>query len=109
MDKTGLPTIPTFSLLLSCLLLGAANGQNGCGDCYRIDAGIIAGIVIGDVLITIVIAVTIYYFASRAAKERKSGDGFALPMDKKPETESPYEELRGPERGVYSELRPGQK
>uniref|UniRef100_UPI00398F8BD9 TYRO protein tyrosine kinase-binding protein-like n=1 Tax=Pristiophorus japonicus TaxID=55135 RepID=UPI00398F8BD9 len=108
------PTISTLTLLLSCLAWGAANAQNARDDCYRIDGAIIAGIVIGDVAITIMIAIAIYFFARRGAKTSDSGHSLPVPMNEKSKkdtemTESPYEELRGPDRGLYSELRTGRK
>ncbi|XP_067831511.1 TYRO protein tyrosine kinase-binding protein-like [Heptranchias perlo] len=111
MEKTELPTI---LLLLSCLALGAVSGQNGCEECYRIDGGVIAGIVIGDLAITVMIAVTIYYFARRGARKSNSGSTLPVQMTKKAkadalETESPYEVLRGQEQGVYSTLKTNKK
>ncbi|XP_078391652.1 TYRO protein tyrosine kinase-binding protein-like isoform X1 [Cetorhinus maximus] len=110
MEKPGTPRTLTISLFLSCLLWGVVNGQNGCEDCYRIDAGVIAGIIIGDVIITIMIAMTIYYFARRGVKKTTTGNELPLSMTKpKMDAESTYEELRGPEKGLYSELKPSHK
>ncbi|XP_078391653.1 TYRO protein tyrosine kinase-binding protein-like isoform X2 [Cetorhinus maximus] len=103
MEKPGTPRTLTISLFLSCLLWG-------CEDCYRIDAGVIAGIIIGDVIITIMIAMTIYYFARRGVKKTTTGNELPLSMTKpKMDAESTYEELRGPEKGLYSELKPSHK
>ncbi|XP_041038564.1 TYRO protein tyrosine kinase-binding protein-like [Carcharodon carcharias] len=110
MEKPGTSRILTLSLFLSCLLWGVVNGQNGCEDCYRIDAGVIAGIIIGDVMITIMIAMTIYYFARRGVTDGTNGNELPQPTSKpKVDAESTYEELRGPEKGLYSELNPRHK
>ncbi|XP_072324969.1 TYRO protein tyrosine kinase-binding protein-like isoform X2 [Scyliorhinus torazame] len=110
MQMFGHPTVLTLSLFLFSLLLGAANGQNGCEDCYRIDGGVIAGIIIGDVIITIMIAMTIYYFARRGVNNAKNAKKLQISDNKsKLEPESPYEELQGQDRGFYSELRLNRK
>lgn len=96
-----------FLILLLCsLILDSARGQT---DCYRIDGGVIAGIVVGDVIITIMIAMAIYFFARRV-KSTNTGAETQMPRKKvKLDTESPYEELQLSQRGLYSELNPSHK
>nr|AGQ17903.1 TYRO protein tyrosine kinase-binding protein [Ginglymostoma cirratum] len=104
MGNSRIHTLHTLTLLLASIF-GAVNGQNGCHDCYRVDGGIIAGIVVADVVITIIIAVTIYYFARRGAMNTTSGNGRQKASESKLDTESPYEELHGQEHGIYNDLK----
>ncbi|XP_078063738.1 TYRO protein tyrosine kinase-binding protein-like [Mustelus asterias] len=85
-------------------MLDSVSGQNGCEDCYRIDGGVLAGIVIGDVIMTVMIAMTMYYFARRSVKHSNAGIEVQIPRNKsRLDTESPYEELQLSQRGLYME------
>ncbi|XP_039629535.1 hematopoietic cell signal transducer [Polypterus senegalus] len=57
-------------LLCFIVLLGASGADTGpsqaeCGHCYKIDPGTMAGIIIGDIFITILIVISVYYCASQ--------------------------------------------
>ncbi|XP_069460986.1 hematopoietic cell signal transducer isoform X2 [Ambystoma mexicanum] len=43
-----------------------------CGNCYRIDTGTLVGVVTGDVVLTIIIIIVVY-FCARQKNELRSG------------------------------------
>ncbi|XP_059497254.1 TYRO protein tyrosine kinase-binding protein [Stegostoma tigrinum] len=90
MANSRIHTLRTATLLLATIF-GSVNGLNGCDDCYRIDGGVIAGVIAADVVITVIIAGTIYYFARRGAIKTSRGSSQQKPSQSQPDTESPYE------------------
>lgn len=94
--------VPRALLLLSAAL-GAAFGQNGCGDCIRLDSGAVAGIVICDVIITILIAATAYCVSSKIQR-RKLMARKKSQKNEMQSTERTYEELQGQRADVYNDL-----
>ncbi|XP_020633075.1 TYRO protein tyrosine kinase-binding protein isoform X2 [Pogona vitticeps] len=82
------------------VLLGLAWAQLDCGNCYHLSTGAIFGVVLGDLILTLLIALAVYYVAS-CIYQRK----LASKELKKTEHESPYEELQGPRLDVYSAIR----
>ncbi|CAH2318275.1 TYRO tyrosine kinase-binding -like [Pelobates cultripes] len=98
------PQSAPHSLLLLLTALGAAFGQDGCGDCLRLDSGAVIGIVICDVIITVLIALTAY-IVSNKIQQRKQ---LERKTSKKNETETndrTYEELRGQRLDIYNDMR----
>ncbi|XP_072472477.1 TYRO protein tyrosine kinase-binding protein isoform X2 [Notamacropus eugenii] len=96
----------TFSLALVLALLLTPGGfnpvwaQNESTSCTSVGPGILAGIVLGDLVLTILIALAVYYLGR-----------LVPPVSKKQrmtETESPYQELQGHRTDVYSDLTPQQ-
>ncbi|KAM4652577.1 TYRO protein tyrosine kinase-binding protein [Discoglossus pictus] len=87
------------ALLLVSAILGAALGQDECGNCLRLDTGAIVGIVICDVIITVLIALLAYYVSTKIQRSKleersKQNDG----------QEPTYEELQGQRLDVYTDL-----
>ncbi|XP_060938024.1 TYRO protein tyrosine kinase-binding protein-like [Limanda limanda] len=93
-------------------LFGSAVGQQECESCYLINMGSVVGIIASDLILTIFIAVSVFFFATyhRRRREWASPDGRRnLPssVSKKNAAEvpeSPYQELHGAQSDVYSEL-----
>uniref|UniRef100_A0A8C5QY29 TYRO protein tyrosine kinase-binding protein n=1 Tax=Leptobrachium leishanense TaxID=445787 RepID=A0A8C5QY29_9ANUR len=96
------PFAPRALILLSAAL-GAALGQDGCGDCIRLDSGAITGIVICDIIITILIALTAYFVSSKIQR-RKQIERNKCQKSEMQTNDRTYEELQGPRTDVYNEL-----
>ncbi|XP_043936383.1 TYRO protein tyrosine kinase-binding protein-like isoform X2 [Protopterus annectens] len=107
-----------FLLILLSVLCATdvTDAQRDCGECYRMDAGAITGIIVGDIVITVLIALTVFYFANRMNKkarlkgDMKMSEKSSMKMQEKCkveslETESPYQELHGQKAEIYSDLR----
>ncbi|XP_042296749.1 TYRO protein tyrosine kinase-binding protein [Sceloporus undulatus] len=99
MDQLGIPVLHIL-LGLACAQLGAAQ-QRDCGNCYQLSPGAIAGVVLGDLLLTLLIALAVYYVAS-CIYQRQSAASSDI---KKSQHESHYEELQGHRLDVYSDIR----
>ncbi|XP_053124187.1 TYRO protein tyrosine kinase-binding protein [Hemicordylus capensis] len=100
-----------FLLGLAWTQMGAAQDSTGqvqkdCSQCYQLNAGTIAGVVIGDLLLTLLIALAVYYMASCIYQRQNASSGGG--SSTKAELESPYQELQGARMDIYSDLkRPG--
>ncbi|XP_061452479.1 TYRO protein tyrosine kinase-binding protein isoform X1 [Rhineura floridana] len=105
---------PGYSVLhvllgLAWVQLGVTQAQKGfhcyffpdCGNCYQLSPGVIAGVVLGDLLLTLLIALAVYYVAG-CIYQRQSTNSADL---KKPPQESQYEELQGHRMDIYSDLK----
>ncbi|KAJ8289751.1 hypothetical protein GJAV_G00004920 [Gymnothorax javanicus] len=105
-------------------LFGPVLGQQGCRSCIHLEIGTVVGIIAADILLTLLIALSVYFFVSRMRKKIHlkaletsfpvKGKTQAMSTRKKLETESPYpespyQELQGVQDDVYSDLRPFQK
>ncbi|KFO30050.1 TYRO protein tyrosine kinase-binding protein [Fukomys damarensis] len=97
---------PFWQLLLLPLLLTVAGvspvqAQSGC-NCTPMSAGVLAGIVLGDLVLTLLIALAVYSLGRLVPRGRKT----AQMARKQPitETESPYQELQGTRSDIYSDL-----
>ncbi|XP_043934971.1 TYRO protein tyrosine kinase-binding protein-like [Protopterus annectens] len=68
------------ALLIS--LFDAVSGQEkkDCDNCYKIEAGTMAGIVVGDVVVTLVIALTVYYCARKQTKKTPGRENLYMNM-----------------------------
>ncbi|XP_028921180.1 TYRO protein tyrosine kinase-binding protein-like isoform X2 [Ornithorhynchus anatinus] len=100
---------PGSSLLgLLLALLGNVRGQsqNGCSGCYPVTPGVLAGIILGDLALTLFIALAVYYLARMVARPRGTAGaaGDASRKQRTTETESHYQELQGPRSDIYSDL-----
>ncbi|XP_068099331.1 hematopoietic cell signal transducer [Hyperolius riggenbachi] len=59
-------------LLWLCLgLTASSETEPSCGDCYRIDTVTLVGVVIGDIFLTVVIILVVYY-CTKQTFQRKS-------------------------------------
>ncbi|XP_068616637.1 TYRO protein tyrosine kinase-binding protein [Brachionichthys hirsutus] len=91
---------------------GSADGQQECGPCYIINIGSLMGIIAADIFLTILIAISVFCFASRHKRQKewdshndKTNMPSSIPKRIATEvTESPYQELHGVQSDVYSEL-----
>ncbi|XP_016076479.1 PREDICTED: TYRO protein tyrosine kinase-binding protein isoform X2 [Miniopterus natalensis] len=97
---------PSNRLLLLPLLLtvgglSPVQSQSDC-NCSVVSPGVLAGIVLGDLVLTVLIALVVYSLGRLVPR----GKG-AVEVTRKQritETESPYQELQGQRSDVYSDL-----
>ncbi|XP_044112302.1 TYRO protein tyrosine kinase-binding protein isoform X2 [Neovison vison] len=118
---------PSTRLLFLPLLLtvggfSSVQAQDGC-NCSVMSPGVLAGIVLGDLVLTLLIALAVYSLGrlfprGRGAVEAKGSQFTALTLhsalppnpptvtrkQRITETESPYQELQGQRSDVYSDL-----
>ncbi|KAM3614442.1 uncharacterized protein V6R79_014373 [Siganus canaliculatus] len=100
------------ALCIAGSLFGSTEGQQDCGSCYVINMGSVMAIVASDIIMTILITISVFCFATRYKKRREwdSNEGnrnLPTSISKKiatEATESPYQELHGVQSDVYSEL-----
>ncbi|XP_076989737.1 TYRO protein tyrosine kinase-binding protein isoform X2 [Tamandua tetradactyla] len=88
-------------LLLTLSGLSPVQAQSECS-CPAVGPGILAGIVLGDLVLTLLIALAVYSLGRLVPRGRGAVD-----MTRKQhitETESPYQELQGQRSDVYSDL-----
>ncbi|KAK6469815.1 hematopoietic cell signal transducer-like isoform X1 [Huso huso] len=72
-----------FSALAVLLCLsGAVLGQQqpDCSHCYKIEPGVMAGIIATDVVLTVLIVVFVYYLASRRREKKEKADKVYINM-----------------------------
>ncbi|KAG7469166.1 hypothetical protein MATL_G00126070 [Megalops atlanticus] len=91
-------------------LFGPVAGQQDCRACFHLDTGAVVGIIVGDIILTLLIALSVYCFVSHQKKNRlealeSKGKTHASSKRKKPDLESTYQELQGVQNDVYSDLR----
>ncbi|XP_076826443.1 TYRO protein tyrosine kinase-binding protein isoform X2 [Brachyhypopomus gauderio] len=108
-----------WRVLLTALLirpLGSVAATQDCGFCYELNVGMITGIIACDLVLTLLIAVSVYCFASQHKKN--NSNKFPNSCDtgkeklKQPSTrskdveitESPYQELHEVQTDIYSDL-----
>ncbi|XP_061632379.1 TYRO protein tyrosine kinase-binding protein [Phyllopteryx taeniolatus] len=74
-----------------------------CGSCYLISMQSVIGIIASDLLLTVFIAVSLFYLLTVHKKRTEQAAKIHV---REPEeiTESPYQELHGIQSDVYSEL-----
>nr|XP_008967387.2 TYRO protein tyrosine kinase-binding protein isoform X3 [Pan paniscus] len=95
-------------LLLLPLLLAVgglrpvqAQAQSDCS-CSTVSPGVLAGIVMGDLVLTVLIALAVYFLGRLVHRGRGAAE--ATRKQRITETESPYQELQGQRSDVYSDL-----
>ncbi|XP_029600061.1 TYRO protein tyrosine kinase-binding protein-like [Salmo trutta] len=94
-----------------CIMV-PVKGMFDCGQCYQIDMGTLVGIIACDIILTLLIALAVFCFASLRKKRsqqesRLEGKGKTLTASKRKTVEiieSPYQELHGIQSDVYSDL-----
>ncbi|XP_068934777.1 TYRO protein tyrosine kinase-binding protein isoform X2 [Petaurus breviceps papuanus] len=94
---------PTLSLALVLALL-LTPGESST--CTSVSPGVLAGIVLGDLVLTILLALAVYYLGRLVPPGRNAPE--ASKKQRMTETESPYQELQGHRADVYSDLTPQQ-
>ncbi|XP_024433447.1 TYRO protein tyrosine kinase-binding protein isoform X2 [Desmodus rotundus] len=88
-------------LLLTVGGLSPVQAQSEC-NCSVVSPGVLAGIVLGDLVLTLLIALAVYSLGRLVPRGR-----VAVEVTQKQhitETESPYQELQGQRSDVYSDL-----
>ncbi|XP_042775098.1 TYRO protein tyrosine kinase-binding protein isoform X1 [Prionailurus viverrinus] len=98
---------PSNRLLFLPLLLtvggfSPAQAQNEC-NCSVVSPGVLAGIVLGDLVLTLLIALAVYSLGRLFPRGRGAVDAVTR-KQRITETESPYQELQGQRSDVYSDL-----
>uniref|UniRef100_G1L1Y2 TYRO protein tyrosine kinase-binding protein n=1 Tax=Ailuropoda melanoleuca TaxID=9646 RepID=G1L1Y2_AILME len=89
---------PSNRLLYLPLLLTAG----GC-NCSVVSPGVLAGIVLGDLVLTLLIALAVYSLGRLFPRGRGAVEAVTR-KQRITETESPYQELQGQRSDVYSDL-----
>ncbi|XP_041091053.1 uncharacterized protein LOC121304155 [Polyodon spathula] len=107
-------------LLILTGLCGSVHGQQNCKSCYQMDMGTIIGIIIGDIILTFLIALSVFCFATRINESRlealkedevsrtaraKGKSDIKMKGKVSADTESPYQELQRHKQDIYSDLR----
>ncbi|XP_055001896.1 TYRO protein tyrosine kinase-binding protein [Sorex araneus] len=102
---------PSNTLLLLLLLLTLADISpvqaqggpvaQGCS-CSSLSPGVLAGIVLGDLVLTLLISLAVYALGRLVPRGR--GNSEVPRKQRMAETESPYQELQGQRSDVYSDL-----
>ncbi|XP_027005098.1 TYRO protein tyrosine kinase-binding protein [Tachysurus fulvidraco] len=105
-----------FMALLSGLI-GYAAATQDCGTCYQLNMEIVTGIIACDIILTVLIIISVYCFASWEKKKNslhtrkksiETEKGKFRQSSSRPKeveiTESPYQELYGVQSDIYSDL-----
>ncbi|XP_012507029.1 PREDICTED: TYRO protein tyrosine kinase-binding protein isoform X2 [Propithecus coquereli] len=88
-------------LLLTVGGLSPVQAQSEC-NCASVSPGVLAGIVLGDLVLTLLIALAVYSLGRLVP--RGQGAAEVARKQRMTETESPYQELQGQRSDVYSDL-----
>ncbi|XP_008826281.1 TYRO protein tyrosine kinase-binding protein [Nannospalax galili] len=88
-------------ILLTLCGLNPVQAQSEC-NCSPVSPGVLAGIVLGDLVLTMLIALAVYSLGRLVPRGRGTAEG----TQKRhiAEMESPYQELQGQKPEVYSDL-----
>ncbi|XP_015191971.1 TYRO protein tyrosine kinase-binding protein [Lepisosteus oculatus] len=93
-------------------LLGPVVGQENCQSCYHLASGTIVGIIVGDIILTLLIALSVFCFVSRMKKNHlealqatKGNISMSASRKVKDDAESTYQDLQGVRNDIYSDLR----
>ncbi|XP_072282327.1 hematopoietic cell signal transducer [Pyxicephalus adspersus] len=65
---------PTFLLWLSWGCAAVSGSENTCGDCYHIDTVTLVGVVVGDVILTVVIILVVYYCTKQSFQKKHNSE-----------------------------------
>ncbi|XP_005596233.2 TYRO protein tyrosine kinase-binding protein isoform X2 [Equus quagga] len=94
-------------LLLPLLLivggLSPVQAQSEC-NCSVVSPGVLAAIVLGDLVLTLLIALAVYSLGRLVPQGKGKGAVEVTRKQRITETESPYQELQGQRSDVYSDL-----
>lgn len=97
-------------------MFGSVLGKQDCGQCYQVQLSVMVALISCDVLLTVLIALSVYCCVSRQRRRTglhsqpsDAGKGKQLTSSKKAKkaevAESPYQELYGVQSDIYSDLR----
>ncbi|XP_035386892.1 TYRO protein tyrosine kinase-binding protein isoform X2 [Electrophorus electricus] len=105
-----------FLMALLCGLFGSVAATQDCGFCYELNMGVVIVLIVCDIILTLLIAISVYCFASQQKKSSshtftkscETGKGQLRQPSSRPKdvemTESPYQELHGDQSDIYSDL-----
>ncbi|XP_055408835.1 TYRO protein tyrosine kinase-binding protein [Bubalus kerabau] len=96
------PSDRLLSLLLTVGGLSLVQAQSEC-NCSSVSPGVLAGIVLGDLMLTLLIALAVYYLGRLVPRGRGATEAVTRKQHIT-ETESHYQELQGQRTDVYSDL-----
>ncbi|XP_037373916.1 TYRO protein tyrosine kinase-binding protein [Talpa occidentalis] len=88
-------------LLLTLADLSPVQAMQEC-KCSAVSPGVLAGIVLGDLVLTLLIALAVYSLGRLVPRRRAASE--VSRKQRMAETESPYQELQGQRSDVYSDL-----
>ncbi|XP_069313109.1 TYRO protein tyrosine kinase-binding protein isoform X3 [Eulemur rufifrons] len=91
-----------FLPLLLTVGLSPVQAQSEC-NCASVSPGVLAGIVLGDLVLTLLIALAVYSLGRLVPRGRGAVEAVTR-KQRMTETESPYQELQGQRSDVYSDL-----
>ncbi|XP_069460990.1 TYRO protein tyrosine kinase-binding protein-like isoform X3 [Ambystoma mexicanum] len=95
---------------LLCLLwvLGGVQAQKDCVECFQMYIGTMVGIVVADIIVTVLIALAVFLLATKihnkAKKNQDAGNAHKMNSTRAEGTEAVYQELQGPKTDIYSDL-----
>ncbi|XP_062848011.1 TYRO protein tyrosine kinase-binding protein [Trichomycterus rosablanca] len=108
-------TVPLIAVISG--LFGSVAATQDCGSCYHLNMGVIIAIVTSDIILTLLITISVYCFASRQKRKssmrtctNSSGRGkeksqrSTIRQKEVEITESPYQELYGVQSDIYNDL-----
>ncbi|OCT71125.1 hematopoietic cell signal transducer [Xenopus laevis] len=66
----------SMHLVILCLLAACAASSESeeCKDCYRIDTATLVGVVLGDILLTVIIILVVYFCTKQTFQKRITVD-----------------------------------
>ncbi|XP_005664563.1 TYRO protein tyrosine kinase-binding protein isoform X1 [Sus scrofa] len=96
------PSNGLLPLLLAVGGFSLVQAQRECS-CSAVSPGILAGIVLGDLVLTLLIALAVYSLGRLVPRTRGAVDAVTRKQHIA-ETESAYQELQGQRSDVYSDL-----
>ncbi|XP_075047706.1 TYRO protein tyrosine kinase-binding protein-like [Mixophyes fleayi] len=95
--------VPISVLFLGLTIIGAALGQDGCGNCLQLNSGALIGIVVCDVIFTVLIAAMAFCVSSKIQK-KKYQEKLDKQKNNTTENEPTYEHLHGQRMDIYNDL-----
>ncbi|KAG8570003.1 hypothetical protein GDO81_014637 [Engystomops pustulosus] len=90
-------------LFLSLTLFGSAFAQEACENCFQLSTGTIIGVVICDVIITLVITGMAFWISNRIQR-KKYQERLKKMKNASAANEATYEDLRGQRHDIYNDL-----
>ncbi|XP_075047745.1 hematopoietic cell signal transducer-like [Mixophyes fleayi] len=67
-------TFYAFLFWLPMVLAASSETESACGDCYRIDTVTLVGVIVGDILLTVIIILVVYFCTKQSFQNRAEND-----------------------------------
>ncbi|XP_069460989.1 TYRO protein tyrosine kinase-binding protein-like isoform X2 [Ambystoma mexicanum] len=86
---------------------GGVQAQKDCVECFQMYIGTMVGIVVADIIVTVLIALAVFLLATKIhnkAKKNQDGNAHKMNSTRAEGTEAVYQELQGPKTDIYSDL-----